>query len=139
MALNHIAIMGRLTRDPELRYTQSGKPVVSFTLAVDRDFDKGVDFIDCVAWNQTAQFVNKYFSKGKQAIVAGRLQMRDWHDRDGNKRISAEIVAANVYFGDSKKSEQGYGDAPKYDTNEPNGYSGSRFAELDEDDGDLPF
>ena len=107
--LNHIVIMGRLTRDPELRYTQSQTPVASFSLAVDRDFggrdggEKQTDFIDCVAWRQTAEFVNKYFTKGSMVAVSGRLQMRDWTDRDGNKRTSAEVVADNVYFGDSKR------------------------------------
>ena len=106
--LNHIVIMGRLTRDPELRYTQSQTPVVSFSLAVDRDFggkdggEKQTDFIDCVAWRQTAEFVNKYFTKGRMAVVSGRLQIRDWTDREGGKRRSAEIVADNVYFGDSR-------------------------------------
>ena len=107
--LNHIVIMGRLTRDPELRYTQSQTPVASFTLAVDRDFggrdggEKQTDFIDCVAWRQTAEFVNKYFTKGSMAVVSGRLQIRDWTDRDGGKRRSAEVIADNVYFGDSKR------------------------------------
>lgn len=103
--LNHITIMGRLTRDPELRYTQSQIPVASFTLAVDRDGskeDKQTDFIDCVAWRQTAEFVSKYFAKGSMAVVSGRLQIRDWTDRDGSKRKTAEIVADNVYFGEAK-------------------------------------
>lgn len=108
--LNEIILMGRLTRDPELRRTQSGKSVTSFTLAVDRDFktqggEKETDFIDIVAWNATADFVNKYFTKGRMAIVKGRLQIRDWTDRDGGKRRSAEVIAENVYFGDSKKAE----------------------------------
>ena len=100
--LNHITLMGRLTRDPELRYTQSGTPVASFSLAVDRDFgsrdggDRQTDFIDIVAWRQTAEFVSKYFAKGRMAVVSGRLQIRDWQDRDGNKRRSAEVVAENV-------------------------------------------
>ena len=104
--LNHIVIMGRLTKDPELRTTQSGVSVTSFTLAVDRDFknkdsgEKSTDFIDVVAWRQTAEFVCKYFSKGRMAVAEGRLQIRDWKDRDGNNRRSAEIVADNVYFGD---------------------------------------
>lgn len=107
--LNHIVLMGRLTRDPELRYTQSQTPVASFTLAVDRDFsgkdggEKQTDFIDCVAFRSTAQFVSKYFTKGSMSVVSGRLQIRDWTDRDGNKRHSAEVVAENVYFGESKK------------------------------------
>ena len=107
--LNHIVIMGRLTRDPELRYTQSQIPVASFRLAVDRDFGRGeekqTDFIDCVAWRQTGEFVSKYFQKGSMAVVSGRLQMRDWTDKDGNKRTSAEVVADNVYFGESKRRE----------------------------------
>ena len=106
--LNHISIMGRLTRDPELRYTNAGTPVASFTLAVDRDFknqngDKETDFIDCVAWKSTGEFVSKHFSKGRMAIVAGRLQIREWTDENGGKRRNAEVVAGNVYFGDSKK------------------------------------
>ena len=107
--LNHITVMGRLTRDPELRHTGSGVPVASFTLAVDRDFadkqsgKKETDFIDITAWRSTAEFVSKYFTKGRMAVASGRLQMRKWEDNDGNKRVSAEIVAENVYFGDSKK------------------------------------
>jgi single-strand DNA-binding protein len=110
--LNHITVMGRLVRDPELRHTSSGVPVASFTLAVDRDFadkqsgQKETDFIDCTAWRSTAEFVSKYFTKGRMAAVSGRLQMRKWEDKDGNKRTSAEIVAENVYFGDSKKDDQ---------------------------------
>ena len=113
--LNHIVIMGRLTRDPELRRTNSGKPVASFTVAVDRDFSgqdgqKETDFIDCVAWQGTAEFVSKYFKKGSMAVVSGRLQLRDWTDKDGNKRRSAEVLANNVYFGESKRdSQQSYG------------------------------
>ena len=108
--LNHITIMGRLTRQPELRRTGSGVAVTSFTLAVDRDFsgkdggEKETDFIDCVAWRNTAEFVDKYFSKGSMAVVSGRLQIRSWTDNDGNKRRSAEVVADNVYFGEAKKS-----------------------------------
>ena len=105
--LNHISIVGRLTRDPELRRTNAGTAVASFTIACDRDFsqngEKEVDFIDIVAWKHTAEFVSKYFSKGKMAIISGRLQMRSWTDKDGNKRRTAEIVADNVYFGESKK------------------------------------
>ena len=107
--LNHIVIMGRLTRDPELRYTQSQIPVASFSVAVDRDFgrneEKQTDFIDCVAWRQTGEFVSKYFQKGSMVVVSGRLQIRDWTDKDGNKRRSAEIVADNVYFGESKRRD----------------------------------
>ena len=149
--LNRIVIMGRLTRDPELRRTQSGTPVTSVRLAVDRDFKsqdgtKQADFFDVVAWRQTAEFVSKYFTKGRMAIVEGRLQSRDWQDRDGNKRTSVEIVADNFYFGDSRRDAQG-GDyaAPAY---APPAYSspaesyaapaGGGFAELEED-GELPF
>lgn len=134
--LNHITIMGRLTRDPELRYTQSQTPVTSFTLAVDRDFadhgsgERKTDFIDVVAWRQTGEFVSKYFTKGSMAVVSGRLQIRDWTDRDGNKRKSAEVVAENVYFGESKRRDEG--------TSGSYGGGSSAFAEL-EDDGDLPF
>lgn len=146
--LNHITIMGRLTRDPELRYTQSQTPVASFSLAVDRDFgskdggEKQTDFIDCVAWRQTAEFVNKYFTKGRMAVVSGRLQIRDWTDREGGKRRSAEIVADNVYFGDSKRDSDsgrdsysaGRYEAPKSPA--PSGDDG--FKDLG-DDGELPF
>lgn len=109
--LNHIVIMGRLTRDPELRKTQSGTSVASFTLAVDRDFtqeggEKETDFIDCVAWKGTADFVSGYFFKGSMAVVDGRLQLRDWKDKDGNKRRSAEIVANRVYFGEGKRNTE---------------------------------
>ena len=125
--LNKITIMGRLTRDPELRRTQSGVAVTGFTLAVDRDFgDKETDFIDCVAWKNTAEFVSKYFAKGRMAIVSGRLQMREWEDKDGKKRKTAEVVADSVYFGDSKTNIE---DIP------------AKVAEPVEieDDGDLPF
>ena len=110
--LNHITIMGRLTRDPELRRTGSGVAVTSFTLAVDRDFgknengEKETDFIDCVAWRNTGEFVNSYFSKGRMAVVSGRLQIRSWNDKDGNKRRTAEVVADNVYFGESRNDSQ---------------------------------
>lgn len=143
--LNHITLMGRLTRDPELRYTQSGTAVASFSLAVERDFgsrdggERQTDFIDCVAWRQTGEFVSKYFSKGSMAAVNGRLQIRDWTDRDGNKRRSAEVVVDNVYFCESKKSRDSVGTSAA-----PAGYhqaaaSGSAFAELDDGDGELPF
>ena len=111
--LNHITIMGRLTRDPELRRTGSGVAVASFTLAVDRDFspkdggERETDFIDCVAWRQTGEFVSKYFTKGRMAVVSGRLQIRGWTDKDGNKRRTAEVIADNVYFGDSKRDSDG--------------------------------
>lgn len=153
--LNHIVIMGRLTRDPELRRTQNGTPVVSFSLAVDRDFkdkqtgERATDFIDVVAWRSTGEFVSKYFTKGRMAVVEGRLQIRDWTDKDGNKRRSAEVVADNVYFGDSKR-EGGSSGQESYS----GGYGGysapaggypaqpdpdSEFAELTIDDGNLPF
>ena len=111
--LNHITIMGRLTRDPELRRTGSGIAVASFTVAVDRDFggrdggEKETDFIDCVAWRQTGEFVSKYFTKGRMIVVSGRLQIRSWTDKDGNKRRTAEVVADNCYFGDSKRESDG--------------------------------
>ena len=125
--LNKIIIMGRLVRDPELRHTQSDTAVASFTLAVDWDGkDKGVDFIECVAWRGTADFVSKYFSKGRMAIVEGRLQMREWTDKEGNKRRSAEVVASSVYFGDSKREER------REEEEMP------QFEEL-KDDGVLPF
>ena len=173
--LNHITIMGRLTRDPELRRTGSGIAVASFTVAVDRDFggrdggEKETDFIDCVAWRQTGEFVSKYFTKGRMIVVSGRLQIRSWTDKDGNKRRTAEVVADNCYFGDSKRDNEGgssyggntyggnsyggnsYGNnnyggnaynapAPSY-----GGYSApasapaSDFAMLEDDDAQLPF
>ena len=106
--LNHIVLMGRLTRDPEMRHTGNGTAVASFSLAVDRDFksqggEKETDFIDIVAWRSTADFVSKYFTKGRMAVVEGRLQIHDWKDKDGNNRHSAEVVADNIYFGDSRK------------------------------------
>ena len=145
--LNVAIIMGRLTRDPELRRTNSGKPVASFTVAVDRDFapeggEKQTDFIDCVAWQGTAEFVDKYFKKGSMIVVSGRLQLRDWTDKDGNKRRTAEVVADNIYFGDSKRDGAGgYNDAPAYSA-PVGGYAapmGGDFAEIDDEDGDLPF
>ena len=150
--LNRIIIMGRLVRDPELRTTQSGIPVTSFTLAVDRDFksrdsgEKSTDFIDVVAWRQTAEFVCKYFTKGRMAVVEGRLQIRDWTDKDGGKRRSAEIVADNVYFGDSKRDGAGdFGGAPASYSAPMGGRNAapmggqSDFAEIGEEDGELPF
>ena len=134
--LNKIFIMGRLTRDPELRRTQSGTPVTSFSLAVDRDFksqsgEKETDFIDVVAWRSTAEFVAKYFTKGRMAVVEGRLQLRDWKDKDGNNRRSAEVVAEHVYFGDSKRSESDTAAAPP---------ASGDFREILEDEkGELPF
>jgi len=142
--LNRIIIMGRLTRDPELRQTQSGIAVVSFTLAVDRSFkkedgEKETDFIDIVAWRGTAEFVNKYFFKGKMAVVEGRLQLRDWTDKEGNKRRSAEVVADNVFFGDSKKEDDGRPSAGGPYSPAPTVYTEPEYTELDLDDGDLPF
>ena len=109
--LNKIVLLGRLTRDPELRQTQSGNSDASFTRACDRDFaapgaEKDTDFVDIVAWRGTAEFVSKYFSKGRMAVVSGRLQIRNWEDKEGNKRKTAEIVAESVYFGDSKRDGQ---------------------------------
>lgn len=170
--LNRIIIMGRLTRDPELRHTQTGTAVASFTLAVDRDFkdkstgERSTDFIDVVAWRQTGEFVSRYFTKGRMAVVEGRLQIRDWTDKDGGKRRSAEIVADNVYFGDSKRDgdggyqSSGYASGGGYSGGyasggyaspaapaapaAPSGYGtpsmgGDQFAELSDDDGELPF
>ena len=149
--LNHIVIMGRLVRDPELRRTGSGVAVTSFTLAVDRDFGKNdngereTDFIDCVAWRQTGEFVSKYFAKGRMAVVSGRLQIRPWTDKDGNKRRTAEVVADNVYFGDSKREGDNGGFAAPA-ANNFGGYAApaasnpaSDFAMLDDDDAQLPF
>lgn len=141
--LNHIAIMGRLTKDPELRRTGTGVAVTSFTVAVDRDFksdngEKETDFINCVAWRQTGEFVSKYFSKGRMAVVSGRLQIRSWTDKDGNKKNTAEIVADNVYFGDSKnESTSGYtGFIPNDKIPE---VPAQDFAVLDDEDAQLPF
>ena len=137
--LNHITIMGRLTRDPELRRTGSGIAATSFTLAVDRDYsgkdnsEKETDFIDCVAWRQTGEFVDKYFSKGRMAVVSGRLQIRSWNDKDGNKRRTAEVVADNVYFGDSKQ------DAPNANTGTQAATQPQEYAVITEDDDSLPF
>ena len=173
--LNHIVIMGRLTRDPELRRTGSGLPVASFTVAVDRDFgknengEKETDFIDCVAWRQTGEFVSKYFTRGSMIVVSGRLQIRSWNDKDGNKRRTAEVVADNVYFGESKRSNEGgsyggnsygnggnsygnrggYNGGNSYGQQQPTGGFGgyaqpasapaSDFAMLEDDDAQLPF
>ena len=149
--LNRIILMGRLTRDPELRHTQTGTPVASFSLAVDRDFkdrntgEKTTDFIDIVAWRSTAEFVSKYFTKGRMAVVEGRLQIRDWTDKDGGKRRSAEVVADNVYFGDSKRDSAGDFGAPASYSAPMGGRSAapmggqSDFAEIGEEDGELPF
>lgn len=134
--LNKIILMGRLTRDPELRRTQSGTAVASFTIAVDRDYraasgEKETDFIDIVAWRSTAEFVSKYFAKGRMAVVEGRLQIRDWKDKDGGKRRTAEVVADNVYFGDSRRSGA---EAPAVP--EP---GGDQELTEEEEDGELPF
>lgn len=141
--LNHITIMGRMTRDPELRRTGSGVAVASFTLAVDRDYakdgaEKETDFIECVAWRQTGEFVSKYFGKGRMAVVSGRLQIRKWQDKDGNKRQTAEIVADNVYFGDSKK-EASSGDAYSNPYSTMASQPSQDYAVLDGDDDALPF
>ena len=143
--LNHIVIMGRLTRDVELRRTGSGTAVANFTIAVDRDFsgkdggEKETDFIDCVAWKHTADFVSKYFTKGRMAVVSGRLQVRKWQNKEGENRYSTEVVADNVYFGDSKKEESSGGNyggytAPAYPT-----APAQDFEVLDDDDAQLPF
>ena len=161
--LNHIVIMGRLTRDPELRRTGSGIAVASFTVAVDRDFggrdggERETDFIDCVAWRQTGEFVSKYFTKGSMIVVSGRLQIRNWNDKDGNKRRTAEVVADNVYFGESRRNSEGgnyagnsfggntYGGnaynapAPSYGGYSAPAAPASDFAMLDDDDAQLPF
>ena len=171
--LNHVVLMGRLTRDPEVRHTQSGLPVASFTLAVDRDYgqkgaEKQTDFINIVAWRATADFVGKYFTKGQLVAVSGRIQVRDWTDQNGGKRYATEVVADNVYFAESRRdrapqSGDQYGQAP-YSSNQnqyqpqSQPYGGaaspfespqyqaytspvatSDFAELDDDDSDLPF
>ena len=157
--LNHIVIMGRLTRDPELRYTQSNTPVAGFTVAVDRDFggrdggERQTDFIDCTAWRQTGEFVSKYFRKGSMIVVSGRLQSRKWEDRDGNKRTNWEINVDNVYFGESRRDSNA-GDN-SYSSRSADSYSGQTYAapsrnpapasqsggfeDLGDDDGELPF
>ena len=171
--LNHIVIMGRLVRDPELRRTGNGIAVASFRVAVDRDFapkdggERKADFIDCVAWRQTGEFISKYFSKGRMIVVDGRLEMRDWTDKDGNKRTSAEVVVNNAYYGDSKRDSEGgsyggntyggntyggnqggFGGGNTYGQQQPGGFGGyaqpasapaSDFAMLEDDDAQLPF
>ena len=157
--LNHITIMGRLVRDPELRRTGSGIAVASFTVAVDRDFggrdggEKETDFIDCVAWRQTGEFVSKYFTKGRMIVVSGRLQIRSWNDKDGNKRRTAEVVADNCYFGDSRRDGESTGSfggntyggnaygapAPSYGGYSAPAAPASDFAMLEDDDAQLPF
>ena len=170
--LNHIVIMGRLARDPELRHTQSGTPVATFRLAVDRDYkdkntgERATDWIDCVAWKSTGEFASRYLAKGRLTVVEGRLQMREWTDKEGNRRTTAEVVADNIYFGDSRREggdTGGYGDrgygggsygaggyggqpgrsaapaapAASADYGIPSG--ADQFSELADDDGDLPF
>ena len=163
--LNHIVIMGRLVRDPELRRTQAGVPVSSFSIAVDRDYkpengERETDFVDIVAWRSTAEFVQKYFGKGRMAVVSGRLQMRNWTDNQGNKRTTAEVVADNVYVGDSKRDNDNSGFYNGNSYAAPNGghsataapavttasdfatlavTTASDFAILEEDDSELPF
>jgi len=149
--MNHIVLMGRLTRDPELRQTQNGTAVTSFTLAVDRRFtpkdgsERQTDFIDIVTWQSTAEFVSKYFVKGQMAAVVGRLQLRDWTDKEGNKRRSAEVVAENVYFTESKKNrESASASAPaeprdEFDPGLAAPVTPSDFSALDMDEGELPF
>lgn len=140
--LNQITLMGRLTRDPELRRTQSGTAVASFSLAVDRDYsgkdggEKETDFIDCVAWRSTAEFISKYFSKGRMAVVTGRLQIRPWTDKDGNKRRAAEVVVDSAYFGDSKRDSDtaNSASAPAYAAPAAN-----NFEVIEDDDAQLPF
>ena len=135
MSLNSIIIMGRMARDPELRMTQSQKSVATFTLAVDRDFtrageERETDWIDCVAFSNTADFVHKYFSKGSLVTVCGRLQLRDWNDRDGNKRRSAEVIVDRVYFGESKKQETKPAAGAPVNV---------QYSEMADTDGELPF
>ena len=159
--LNRIVLMGRLTRDPELRRTQSGTAVVSFSIACDRDYaaqgaERETEFIDIVAWRGTAEFVEKYFSKGRMIVVGGRLQIRNWQDKEGNKRRSAEVVADNVYFGDSKRDSadggfnqsQGYAQSfnqipqpqqPAYQAPQNVSAASSDFSMLSDDDPELPF
>ena len=154
--LNHITLMGRLVLDPELRRTGTGVAVASFRIAVDRDYspkdggERKADFIDCVAWRQTGEFISKYFAKGRMIVVDGRLEMRDWTDKDGNKRISAEVNVANAYFGDSKRDGDGgsfggntYGSAPAAPSfggySAPASAPASDFAMLDDDNAQLPF
>ncbi len=139
--LNKIFIMGRLTRDPELRTTNGGTSVASFSLAVDRNYkgadgEKETDFIDCVAWRQTGEFAAKYFTKGRMAVVEGRLQIRPWTDKEGNNRRSAEVIVDNMYFGDSKRDGDTGGARP---ASGPVNVSANDWQEVDEDEGDLPF
>lgn len=141
--LNQITLMGRLTRDPELRRTQSGTAVASFSLAVDRDYsgkdggEKETDFIDCVAWRSTAEFISKYFTKGRMAVVTGRLQIRPWTDKDGNKRRAAEVVVDSAYFGDSKRDSDTANST--YNTPAYAAPAANNFAVIEDDDAQLPF
>lgn len=161
--LNRIILHGRLTRDPEIRYTQSQVPVASFTIAVDRDYtdqagERGVDFVDCVSWKQGAEFVSKYFRKGQLILVEGRLQSRKWTDKDNNKRTSWEVVTSNTYFGEPKRDDSrndyygNYQQTPSssgnpyspppssYSSNPPQQqYQQQTFTDLQDDDGELPF
>ena len=161
--LNKIFLQGRLVADPEMRHTPSGVAVASLRLAVDRDFkdretgERKADFINVVAWRQTGEFVSRFLTKGRLAVVEGKLQTRDYTDRDGNRRYATEVVADNVYFGDSKRDgapagdyapasggRGSYGGAPQYGApsggyTAPVASSSGDFAEIDEEDGDLPF
>ncbi len=148
--LNHITLMGRLVRDPELRRTGTGVAVASFRIAVDRDYqskdggERKADFIDCVAWRQTGEFISKYFAKGRMIVVDGRLEMRDWTDKEGNKRTSAEVIVDNAYFGDSKRDGERSGSYSAPAAGSYGGYSApsapaSDFAMLEDDDAQLPF
>ncbi len=150
--LNHITLMGRLVRDPELRRTGTGIAVTSFRIAVDRDYspkdssERKADFIDCVAWRQTGEFISKYFAKGRMIVVDGRLEMRDWNDKEGNKRTSAEVIVDNAYFGDSNKRDSDGGNTYTAPASNFGGYSApaasapaSDFAMLDDGDSQLPF
>ena len=146
--MNQIALMGRLTRDPELRETPNGIPVARFALAVDRGYtpkdggERQTDFIDIVAWRGLATFVSKYFTKGQMAAVTGKLQIRDWTDKENNKRRNAEVVAENIYFTESKKSRDGSGSGSSkddYSAGSAAPVDSSDFTEIDMDDEDLPF
>lgn len=148
--LNQIFLMGRMTRDPEIRYTQSGNPVAGFSLAVEHDYvnkdtgDRGVDFIDCTAWRGTAEFIGKYFHKGSMAVVVGRLSIRNWTDSEGARRRNAEVVVDNIYFGEPKR--EGTGQAREADTAPqlPAAYAApdymmNDYALLEDEDIPLPF
>jgi len=155
--LNRVTLMGRLVADPELRTTPAGVSVATLRLACDRDFknkqtgEKETDFINVVAWRQTAEFVSRYFAKGRMAVVEGRLQIRPYTDRDGNKRTAAEVVADNIYFADSRRDGEGGGysqsaggsypppAAPSAGYAAPAGPAGNEFGDLADDDGELPF